>query len=61
MATAILRKKNRAGGIRLLDFRLYYRAIEIKIVCYLHTTKNIEQWNQDKKAHKPTHLWSLDL
>ena len=62
MATAILRKKNRAGGIRLLDFRLYYRAVEIKIVCYLHKTKNIEQWIRIKKPrNKPTHLWSPNL
>ena len=62
MATAILRKKNRAGRIRLLDFRLYYRAIEIKIVCYLHKTKNIEQWIRIKKPrNKPTHLWSPNL
>ena len=62
MATAILRKKNRAGGIRLLDFRLYYRAVEIKIVCYLHKTKNIEQWIRIKKPrNKPTHLWSTNL
>ena len=28
----ILRKRNRAGGVRLLDFRLYYKGIVIKIV-----------------------------
>ena len=53
--------KNKAGGIILHDFKLYYRAMIIKKVWYLQKNRHRDQWNNIKNTDIKPYIYGQIL